>query len=284
MQIPEQTAAVWTSVVDRRPEPEVFVLCWDGKSTFVDWFGSKPDAGRGVTHWMAYPMPPGAVSDMHDGRRAALATTKATPAVAPTGDWLTPTTHLKRFGDAMALLCSGVRPSDELLSGWLDAEAEDNRLQTFAVDHGPSWGQGIGLIDAALTLAEQPTEGVEHEHRASAPPQVEAIGEPVAWQIKQLKGSPEWRGVSKKEHDAAKKQPGVFECRTLGVIAPPATSSRQGVSQDARPQCKSVPVEPTPAMRKAAADAWLDSKGALTLNRAGAAIKAAIAAAPEGGE
>ena len=60
----------WIAVADQVPTPEVFVLCWDGKKTFVDWFGSKPDAGRGVTHWMPYPMPPGATSDMHDGIRA----------------------------------------------------------------------------------------------------------------------------------------------------------------------------------------------------------------------
>lgn len=60
----------WIPVTERIPEPEVFVLCWDGRQTFVEWFGSKPDAGRGVTHWIPYPMPPGATSDMHDGRRA----------------------------------------------------------------------------------------------------------------------------------------------------------------------------------------------------------------------
>ena len=60
----------WIPVSKLRPEPEVLVLCWDGRKTFVDWFGSAPDAGRGVTHWIPYPMPPGSESDMHDGRRA----------------------------------------------------------------------------------------------------------------------------------------------------------------------------------------------------------------------
>jgi hypothetical protein len=60
----------WIPVTERPPKPEVLVLCWDGRTTFVEWFGSKPDAGRGVTHWMPYPMPPGAISDMHDGSRA----------------------------------------------------------------------------------------------------------------------------------------------------------------------------------------------------------------------
>ena len=60
----------WIPVTEATPMPEVFVLCWDGRQTFVEWFGSKRDAGRGVTHWMAYPMPPGAASVMHDGTRA----------------------------------------------------------------------------------------------------------------------------------------------------------------------------------------------------------------------
>ena len=37
---------------------------------------------------------------------------------------------------------------------------------------------------------------------------------------------------------------------------------------------KLVPVEPTPTMRKAAADAWLDCDSKLILNKARAAIKA----------
>lgn len=40
------------------PTPEVDVLCWDGRFMFVDWFGSKPDCGRGVTHWAPLPAPP----------------------------------------------------------------------------------------------------------------------------------------------------------------------------------------------------------------------------------
>ena len=39
---------------------------------------------------------------------------------------------------------------------------------------------------------------------------------------------------------------------------------------------KLVPVEPTPEMRKAAADAWLDCGSKMILNKAAAAVKAAI--------
>lgn len=41
-----------------------------------------------------------------------------------------------------------------------------------------------------------------------------------------------------------------------------------------------VPVDPTPAMGKAAADAWLDCGSRLVLNKAAAAVAAGIAAAP----
>jgi hypothetical protein len=62
----------WISVEDARPEPEVFVLCWNGKRVDIDWFGSKHPREFGYTHWLAFAMPPDASSDMYDGRRATL--------------------------------------------------------------------------------------------------------------------------------------------------------------------------------------------------------------------
>ncbi|MBL8355599.1 MAG: hypothetical protein JNM01_12290 [Delftia acidovorans] len=89
----------------------------------------------------------------------------APAAVAPQGeDWRKPTTYLQRFGDAIALLCHGRRPDDLVLSSWLDGSSFV--LQQFAIDNGPAWAQGIGLIDAATIAADQPTEGVAHEMRA----------------------------------------------------------------------------------------------------------------------
>lgn len=44
---------------------------------------------------------------------------------------------------------------------------------------------------------------------------------------------------------------------------------------------KLVPEEPTPEMRKAAADAWLDCDSKLFLNKAGVAVRAAIAISKE---
>lgn len=73
-----------------------------------------------------------------------------------------PTTHLQRFGDAMALLCSGHRPPDAMLHDWL-TNPDSDALQEFAIEYGPIWAQGIVVIDAARVLADQPAEGEGHE-------------------------------------------------------------------------------------------------------------------------
>ncbi|WON87480.1 hypothetical protein [Delftia sp. UGAL515B_04] len=113
----------------------------------------------------------------------------APAAVAPQGEeWRRPTTYLKRFGDAIALLCHGRRPEDQVLSSWLDGTSDV--LQQFAVDNGPAWAQGIGLIDAATIAADQPTEGVAHEMRAAAAPALEAPAAPAApngWKLVPVK-------------------------------------------------------------------------------------------------
>lgn len=82
----------------------------------------------------------------------------AAPQAAKLSDWRTPTKYLDRLGDAMQLLCSGKRPGDDLLTEWINDTNE--KLQDFACEHGPAWAQGIGLIDAAMVMARQPTEGV----------------------------------------------------------------------------------------------------------------------------
>ena len=65
------TIAKWIPLDELRPEPEVFVLCWDGKNVVVDWFGSliRPQ-GTAYTHWAPFEKPPGAASDMLDGNLA----------------------------------------------------------------------------------------------------------------------------------------------------------------------------------------------------------------------
>lgn len=60
-----------------RPEPEVYVLAWDGKTVAVDWFGSllRP-SGTAYTHWLPFEKPPGA-GDMY-GRHSLATTPKDT--------------------------------------------------------------------------------------------------------------------------------------------------------------------------------------------------------------
>jgi hypothetical protein len=101
-------------------------------------------------------------------------TAQAAPVAA--SDWTEPTTYLRRFGDAMQLLCAGHRPTHAMMSAWLDSENEE--LQSFAAEHGPAWAQGIGLIDAARTTADQPTEGTDHEFHEAAPV---AASPPTKW-------------------------------------------------------------------------------------------------------
>lgn len=78
------------------------------------------------------------------------------------GDWGKPTSYVDRFTEAVALLCRKSPPAD-LVAGWLDKDADDQRLQDFAADHAPAWAQGIGVLDAAHVMASQPTEDVAHE-------------------------------------------------------------------------------------------------------------------------
>lgn len=121
-------------------------------------------AGQGDEESMLYAM--GVISD--EGLTADIAIRVALSQAAPVAasDWTEPTTYLRRFGDAMQLLCAGHRPTHAMMSAWLDSENEE--LQSFAAEHGPAWAQGIGLIDAARTTADQPTEGPDHEFHEAA--------------------------------------------------------------------------------------------------------------------
>lgn len=78
----------------------------------------------------------------------------------PEDDWRTPTSYLKRFGDALQLLCGGHRISETVRAHWLLNCSEE--LQQIVGPLCPSWAQAIATIDAATTMADQPTEGVRH--------------------------------------------------------------------------------------------------------------------------
>lgn len=73
---PRQPLSEWIACSDRLPEPEVDVLCCGPNRMdselpwvmFVDWFGSKPDCGRGVTHWQPLPAAPSSAQSLGESR------------------------------------------------------------------------------------------------------------------------------------------------------------------------------------------------------------------------
>ena len=74
------------------------------------------------------------------------------------------TGFVSRYADVVQALCKGQRPRDEIVEAWLlDDTGEDHRLQDFAGYHSGDWMQGIAILDAAFSLATNPTEGDCHE-------------------------------------------------------------------------------------------------------------------------
>lgn len=73
------------------------------------------------------------------------------------------TGYLTRFVDALEILCAA-RPDVAMCEQWLRHEPGSERLQDWVVDHTrANWGTGIGTIEAAEVMAENPEEGVNHE-------------------------------------------------------------------------------------------------------------------------
>lgn len=71
------------------------------------------------------------------------------------------TTYLDRFVDALGLLCRS-KPSKTVCKQWLSGESEE--LQSWAVSNARIyWQMGIGTIEAAQHLADNPEEGEGHE-------------------------------------------------------------------------------------------------------------------------
>jgi hypothetical protein len=80
--------------------------------------------------------------------------------------WDKPTEWMERFVEALELLCAGNRPSDKIVQDWWDDEIDSFDLQEFCIKYCPlTWSMGISVIDAAITLADQPAEGVGHKIR-----------------------------------------------------------------------------------------------------------------------
>jgi hypothetical protein len=64
-----------------------------------------------------------------------------------------------RFTQIVTMLCDQ-RPPPELVSAWLNPDAEDIRLQLWVIEHmRERWAQGIELLDAAHAIADTPAEG-----------------------------------------------------------------------------------------------------------------------------
>lgn len=100
---------------------------------------------------------------------------------AQADDWRTPTTYAQRFAEAVALLCREMPPAD-MVAAWIDRSSGDHSLQDWACERAPAWAQGIGLLDAAHVMADQPTEGVNHEptQRPAAQATPEPVGEHIS--------------------------------------------------------------------------------------------------------
>jgi hypothetical protein len=76
------------------------------------------------------------------------------------------TRWIDRFTEAMTLLCGGNEPPRQIVLDWFDREKDSFELQEFALCNSPlSTAQGIGIIDAAMCIADQPEEGKGHELR-----------------------------------------------------------------------------------------------------------------------
>lgn len=73
------------------------------------------------------------------------------------------TTYYYRFHVALTLLTGAVPPEGYVLQ-WLSNE-DDYPFQSWAASNGPSWAQGLAILDAAHAMADSPCEGEGHESR-----------------------------------------------------------------------------------------------------------------------
>ena len=83
------------------------------------------------------------------------------------------TTWMERFRTALRLMC-GAEPPEDVCQEWLDDVQVDfaDRLQEWVVNQPgtPEWAQGIATIEAAMTWADNPTEGDGHQYREDLTP------------------------------------------------------------------------------------------------------------------
>lgn len=123
-----------------------------------EWLNEKP------VRWMALgviaPVPAeGAVAAPSSGLEQAFSSTLTKR--RDDLDLEVPTTYLDRFIAAMGFVCQK-QPPKELCEKWLSHDSED--LQSWAVSNARIyWMTGIGAIEAAQHLADEPEEGRGHE-------------------------------------------------------------------------------------------------------------------------
>jgi hypothetical protein len=79
------------------------------------------------------------------------------------------TKYLDRLIEALTLLCGGKVPPREMVHAW--ESSDDEELQSWAACNTTlPWAMGIGTIEAAQVLADNPEEGMGHELRYEAYP------------------------------------------------------------------------------------------------------------------
>lgn len=95
-------------------------------------------------------------------------------------------TWLQRFVDAVEWLCRA-RPPLDMCIEWatnVSVDGED-RLQSWVLCQKglPAWMQGIAVLDAATTLADQPVEGEAHQDRGENPNEL-APAPPTVYEVR----------------------------------------------------------------------------------------------------
>lgn len=89
---------------------------------------------------------------------ALQARAQATPSIPSDG----PSTYEQRFTAAVAMIC-GVTPPATLVCDWINKAERHDDLQQWVGSYAPGWVQNIAVLDAAHQMADQPTEGGDHE-------------------------------------------------------------------------------------------------------------------------
>lgn len=126
---------------------------------------------------------------MREAMKHAPQPAQATPSIPSDG----PSTYEQRFTAAVAVIC-GVTPPAALVCDWINKAERHDDLQQWVGSYAPGWAQNIAVLDAAHQMADQPTEGGDHEpaqQATQAEAQQPATGEPVYWEWRHLSTHPD---------------------------------------------------------------------------------------------